>query len=236
MVLSTLLDLVLPTECGGCGAPCGLNGVCPACAATLGQAANRTRPVPEPDGLPECLTGGEYAGPVRELILAYKERGRRGLAAPLGDALAVVVLSGLGRPQPVVLVPVPATAAAARARNGDHMWRLARRVVRRLRGHGVPVRLAAPLRARPKADSTHLDRAARARAARAAFALRPRRVPALRATAQSGAAVVLLDDVLTTGSTLAAVARRLGEAGIPVAFAATLAATRLRRQGPSGPI
>jgi predicted amidophosphoribosyltransferase len=220
---------VLPTECAGCGEPCRLNGICPACAATLGRAAYPTRPVPEPDGLPLCLTGDEYGGVVRELILAYKEKGRRGLAAPLGDALAVVVRHGLDRPRPLVLVPVPATAAAARVRNGDHMWRLARRVSRRLREGGWPVRLAAPLRARPKADSTHLDRAARAREARAAFARRARRVPAVRSMARAGAAVVLLDDVLTTGSTLAAVATRLGEAGIPVAFAATLAATRLRR-------
>jgi predicted amidophosphoribosyltransferase len=53
--------------------------------------------------------------------------------------------------------------------------------------------------------------------------------------ARAGAAVVLLDDVLTTGSTLAAVAGRLREAGVPVTFAATVAATRLRRQGPFGP-
>jgi predicted amidophosphoribosyltransferase len=235
MVLSTLLDLVLPTECAGCGEPCGLSGVCSACLATLRQTAYPTRPVPEPDGLPMCLTGAEYGGVVRELIVAYKERGRRGLAAPLGDALAVVVRYGLERPRPLVLAPVPTTAAAARARNGDHMWRLARRVARRLRLYGCPVRLAAPVRARPKADSTHLDRMARARAARAAFAVRARRVPAVRAVAQAGAAVVLLDDVLTTGATLAAVATRLGEAGIPVAFAATLAATRLRRRGPLGP-
>jgi predicted amidophosphoribosyltransferase len=40
--------------------------------------------------------------------------------------------------------------------------------------------------------------------------------------------VVLLDDVLTTGATLAAVAERLLAGGVPVAFAATVAATRLR--------
>src|SRR5262245_55924582 len=117
MVLSTLLDLVLPTECAGCGEPCGLNGICPPSAATLGEDAYPTRPVPEPVGLPACLTGAEYGGIVRELIVAYKEKGRRGLAAPLGDALAVVVRYGLARPRPVLLVPVPTTAAAARARN-----------------------------------------------------------------------------------------------------------------------
>jgi predicted amidophosphoribosyltransferase len=40
--------------------------------------------------------------------------------------------------------------------------------------------------------------------------------------------VVALDDVLTTGATLAAVAHQLARVGTPVAFAATVAATRLR--------
>jgi len=56
-------------------------------------------------------------------------------------------------------------------------------------------------------------------------------VRALGAASEGGAAVILLDDVLTTGATLAAVAARLAERGVPVAFAATIAATRLRAGG-----
>jgi predicted amidophosphoribosyltransferase len=233
--LTALIDLFLPMDCAGCGRLDTRSGVCVSCVDALSETPAPTRPAPAPRGLPPCVAGGDYAGPLRELILAYKERGRRGLAAPLGDTLATVVAAGLpsARSIAVVLVPVPATAAAARARWGDHMLRLARRAGERLRAMGHPAAITSALRARPRADSAHLDRHQRALTATGAFRVRQRRVQSLRAAAAAGASVVLVDDVLTTGSTLAAVAGRLAEIGIDVSFAATLAATRLRR--PLGP-
>jgi predicted amidophosphoribosyltransferase len=189
------------------------------------------RPTPAPPGLPPCFAAAEYAGPVRDLILAYKERGRRTLAGPLGDAHARVVLAAwpvrLAAPDAIALVPVPCTPAAIRARHGDHMLGLARRAARTLSGQGCPAIVATPLRALPKHDSAHLDRYERAAAARHAFALLPGVAEPLRTVADR-AAVVLLDDILTTGSTMAAVAGRLLDGGVPAAFGVTLAATRLR--------
>jgi predicted amidophosphoribosyltransferase len=221
-VLSGLVDLVLPSECAGCGS--AFKEVCDACADGLAGPPASTRPTPAPPGLPRCLALGAYEDPLRALILAYKERGRRRLAAPLGDALATVIRTGAPPGRPLVLVPVPATAAARRARHGDHMLRLAHRAARRLRRDGWAVAVACPLRALPKQDSAHLDRHARARAAVGAFTAR-RGDTRIRA----GEVVVVLDDVVTTGATLAAATTRLTECGVAVAFAATLAATRLRR-------
>jgi predicted amidophosphoribosyltransferase len=173
---------------------------------------------------------GPYAGELREALLSYKERGRHGLARPLGLLLAEVVAESAGDPRPVLLIPVPATARAVRARHGDHLRRLARHAAVRLRRAGWPVAVAGPIRALPRPDSADLDSAGRAAAAASAFRLRSGRMPALRRAA-AGRAVVVLDDIVTTGVTLAAVSRLLTGAGVPVHAAAVLAATARRHIG-----
>ncbi|GAA4569866.1 ComF family protein [Micromonospora coerulea] len=169
---------------------------------------------------------GPYAGALREGLLAYKERGRHGLARPLGALLAEVVAVAVGPARPVALVPVPDTAPAARARYGDHLDRLAGHAAARLRGAGWPVRVLRPLRALPRPDSVELDSAGRAAAAGSAFRLR--RVGAPPRVA-GDTAVVVLDDIVTTGVTLAAVSRILHAAGMTPNAAAVLAATQKRR-------
>jgi Predicted amidophosphoribosyltransferases len=232
-----LADLVLPAECAGCrGTRLPLRrGLCADCAAEL--VALRpvgVRPTPAPPGLPDCLALGDYDGVVRETLLSYKERGRHGLARPLGRLLAEVVAAAVGTPRPVLLVPVPATARASRARYGDHVRRLARHAAARLRRAGWPAAVAQPLRALPRPDSATLDSAGRAAAAATAFRTRPARLPALRRVA-AGRTVVVVDDIVTTGATLAAVTRVLAGAGVAVHAAAVLAATvRRGRSGPPG--
>ncbi|MGW9192955.1 ComF family protein [Micromonospora chersina] len=220
---SDLTDLVLPAGCAGCAerAPGLRQGFCPRCVGELESLRPApTRPDPAPPGLPPCVALGPYGGALREGLLAYKERGRHGLARPLGALLAEVVAAAVGPRRAVTLVAVPDTARAARARYGDHLDRLARHAADRLRAAGWPVRVLRPLRALPRPDSVALDSAGRAAAAEAAFRLR-------RAGGADGV-VVLLDDIVTTGATLAAVSRVLRDAGMTPNAAAVLAATQKR--------
>lgn len=223
---SDLTDLVLPAGCAGCGerVPGLRQGFCPRCVGELDSLRpGPTSPDPRPPDLPPCVALGPYAGALRAGLLAYKERGRHGLARPLGALLAEVVAAAVGEPGPVTLVPVPDTARAARARYGDHLDRLARHAAVRLRAAGWPVRVRRPLRALPRPDSVALDSAGRAAAADGAFRLRhPGR-------AGADGPIVLLDDIVTTGATLAAVSRVLHAAGMMPNVAAVLAATQKRR-------
>jgi predicted amidophosphoribosyltransferase len=92
------------------------------------------------------------------------------------------------------------------------------------RGHDVRVRRALRLRRRV-ADQAGLDATARAANLRQALGVPDRRVPDVE-----GRAVVVVDDVVTTGATLAEAIRALREAGAVVLGASTVAATQ-RRQG-----
>ncbi len=209
-LLPDLLDLVLPRDCAGCAAPG--RTVCGPCRAGLIGAPFTHLPTPAPAGLPPVVAAAVYGGTVRTLLLAHKERGRTTLVGPLGALLAEAVAAhGPG----VVLVPVPSSPAVVRARGHDHARRLAVAAGRRARLPVAPVLLGA----RAVADQSDLD--AQGRADNLAGALVARRT-------RWGSPVVIVDDVITTGATLAEAARALRAAGAEVRGAAVVAATVLR--------
>ncbi|WP_432979679.1 ComF family protein [Dactylosporangium sp. CA-233914] len=222
-----LVDLVLPATCAGCDV-LAARALCQRCQEALARARPQwTRPDPEPEGLPPTFALAAYAGALSRAIVQYKEENRHELTGALGGLLARVVDRAVGGGA-VVLVPVPATAAAVRKRHGDHMLRLTRAAAR----HVTDAVVARPLKALPRAgDSAELSAARRAIAAREAFAVRPDRAAALRRhLGRAGAAVVLVDDIVTTGATLAAATHRLAEAGVRVDRAVVLAATQRHRE------
>jgi predicted amidophosphoribosyltransferase len=212
---AALVDLILPRGCIACGRPGG--SLCARC-----EPAGLVRV--DAAGLP-VVAAGHYTGGVRTALLAYKEHGRRDLAASIGSLLARAVA---GAPRGV-LVPVPSTARAARARGGDHVLRLARvaaRVASNQPAPGVSA-VATPLRlVRRVRDSAGLGVYERAsnldRAMTAEDPARDYRV------------AVIIDDILTTGATVREAARALEAAGWYVAGAAVVAATARRAMARAG--
>ena len=191
--------------------------LCPDCAGLLGSPM-RVYP-------PCCAAGppvyalGAYRGRLRTTLLAYKERGRRDLAGPLGSALAAALLQLPVRGSGVWLVPVPSRRVAAGRRGGQHVTLLAERAAASLAGAGVAAAVAPALRVGPGVrDSVGL--AAAARQANLAGRVLPRRA----GLPPAGTAVVLIDDVVTTGTTAAACAAALLRTGVEVPAIVVLAA------------
>lgn len=240
-LFAELLELVLPQACAGCGAAPGL--LCGACARSLDRPARPARPVPAPAGLPPPWAVAAYEGAVRSMIVAHKEEGRTGLARPLGEALALSALAALGGSPaggagwevpstileppaasgPPWLVPVPSARAATRRRGHDPTRAMTAIAVAALRRRGVPARGPSVLaHTRRVADQAGLTAAERAgNLLEALTVTRPREI--------AGRTVVLVDDVITTGATLAEAARALRAAGAVVTGAAVVAATPRRR-------
>jgi len=221
-------DLLLGGSCAGCGRRGRV--LCADCTACLPGTGQRSTPDPEPAGLPPTFAAGEYADPLRRLILAHKERQVFALAGPLGGVLAAVLASALdtvAAPElPLVVVPVPSRPRATRQRGHDPVLRMVRVAARTLTRPGRPAIALRLLRyAEPVADQAGLDATERAANLAGRLAVHPRGHRRLAAY-ERPVLVLLCDDVLTTGATLAESHRALRAAGIPVAAAATLAATR----------
>lgn len=213
-----IAGLVLPGSCGGCGRP--RTALCPPCAVELtGGAPRRVRPAPEPPGLPVVFAAAAYEGAARAVLLAHKERGALPLAGPLGVALAGAVTAAAGgRGGPgagaLLLVPVPSSRRSVRARGHDPTRRIALAAAGRLRRTGRAARVLPVLRQRREvADQAGLG--ARGRRANLAGALEVAAsgVRPLGEAVRAGARVVLVDDLMTTGASLAEAARALAAAG-----------------------
>ncbi len=205
--ITLVLDLALPPSCAGCGREGAV--LCAACRSSL--EAGLDRPPGVPIGLPFDLPApllqlewcAPFEGPVRGAIHALKYGGERRSAAVLGSAIASRWRrAGAGGD---VLVPVPVHADRARERGYDQAVLIARAAASWL---GLPCAEALERR-RATVAQFHLDRAARAGNVAGAFGLRPGVPP----STLRGRWPVLVDDIVTTGSTLAACAAVLRSAG-----------------------
>jgi predicted amidophosphoribosyltransferase len=235
-LLVELGRLVLPVGCAGCGAYDEV--LCASCLALLAALPSRCEDaagrLDRMDGRPllPVWTLAPYTGPMRELVVAWKDRGRTDVGGRLEAAvergarsLAPAIRAGLttvaaGEPA-VLVVPAPSTAAARRRRGEDLVGRLARAAARGCADTGLRA-VAAPVLVRRGRGRDQVGLGARARGRNLAGHVAVRRGAE---TALRDATVLLLDDVLTTGATLAACEQALTRAGAVVIGALTVAAT-----------
>ena len=206
---SSLLDVLAPERCAGCDEPLPASGpafgstapalrsgasFCSACELLL-------EPIAGPSGAGVQVAAAaafRYGGPLASAIQRLKYAGRTELARPLAALLADRAIAYAGQVERVV--PVPLHASRLRARGFNQSALLARPVARAL---GVPFDPHWLVRMRATRDQAGLGRDERGFNLRGAFMARGRR-------AQH---VLLIDDVRTTGATLAEAAEALLRAG-----------------------
>ena len=211
-----MLDLVLPLECGGCGAPS--IRWCDACANELAVGPDAPRVVlPRIDPQVPVFALGRYAGARRNAIVAMKDRGRADLISPLAHAMAIGVhrlLTWGLLDVPLTIVPAPTRSSAARRRGGDPVTRMAAVAVANHAGIVVVPALRMKALAR---DSAGLGTTERERNIAGRVVTTKQRRP-------TTGEVLLVDDIVTTGATASESVRVLHAAGAQVAAVLAVAA------------
>ena len=221
---SAALDLLYPPRCVGCDRAGAF--LCAACAGSLKDAAPPRcsrcwRPNPNTDPCFDCQAAPPaydglrsafvYQGTARALVHALKYRQATVLAQPVASLMAEAARRhGL---EVDVLIPVPLSGLRGRIRGYNQAEVLARAVGRELDLPVWPRALARRRHTSPQARAP--DAEARRRNVAGAFACRERDV--------AGRRVLLLDDVTTTGATLADCARALKEADAGTVWGLTFA-------------
>lgn len=161
------------------------------------------------------VCGADYAFPWHRLVRDFKFNGHIELAAPLSDLLLRALAAQEALPE--LIVPVPLSRQRLSERGYNQAWLIAQRLARRQRlAHRADV-LHRCIDTREQAG---LDRAQRQGNLRDAFAV----LPGAKASIQ-GRSVAVVDDVMTTGATLAECARVLLAAGAASVVAWVVART-----------
>lgn len=254
-------SLILPTECVVCELPD--SSLCAGCAATLRRATVRPfRAEQGAEALPEAVCGlgaagpdadgfsplpvvaaGSYAKALSAALLAFKNHGHtdigRWLQAALAGALHEARWTLCAEAAEVLLVPVPARGASTRRRGYDPLSLLLGGLDRRAElPAGTSVAAAVRIGWRPRTAWT-LTSGGRTQKALGRQGRRQNLVGSMEAAPlmrliSPGRACLIVDDVLTTGATIAETARVLRNAGAVVSGAVVIAATPAPRGKENG--
>lgn len=213
-----LLDLVLPSSCPGCGCP---GELCPDCQDLLRLVPQR---VSTHAGIQAPVFAcGPYSGAHRRIIIQAKERGNRYARQVMGATVAASVnylsVRGIIMPPqvtPIVLIPAPTRKRAAVSRGGDPITEACRYATQKLpQTHLAPVVFTAV----DAADSVELGASQRRK--NLSGNIRPHSAALHRDWGKYAGRVsaVLIDDVITTGSTMAETKLVLASFGVEISAA-----------------
>jgi ComF family protein len=198
--MNQILDLFLPTPCVLCSKPG--NPFCSKCRSGFELDCAQVAKLGI-SGFSFCT----YESDSALIVNAIKEMGQTSLIGPIASLMARLWPEALSSP---ILVPIPSSPANYRRRGYQHTHKLASALEKRLPGSRVVPLLRS---SRDRADQSALNPQERIANLNGAFSAD------LRGFQGTDAPIVLIDDVITTGASIAAGVRALKEVGLgPISF------------------
>ncbi len=217
LAFEAFLAILAPPRCAACDARVRfLAAFCPPCGATAERLSA------EPDRSPSgSIAALAYGGAVARAIVRMKYESRPDLARPLADLLWRALEPRAPSLRDSIVVPVPLHPHRLAERGFNQSALIGGRVAGRLGAQFGPMALA---RTRGTLQQATLEREARVANVAGAFVVRDRDLV-------RDSAVLLVDDVQTTGATLDACAAVLLDAGASAVTRAVVAAAKARLPG-----
>ena len=237
---SSLFSILFPSDCRICHAPLTHIATLPVCEPCLAQIVPLDGPLcqicgeklfhanAETEDKPLCgicrrvgahfnraVAFGAYEGALRDLVHLFKYNGVRPAGKVLGGLLNQTVAT-MAVPDSLIVVPVPLWSGKHTARGFNQAEAIARSFMNFRGSSSIQLDTSILVRTRETASQTGLTRHQRRANVRGAFAVvKPEKV--------KGQSILVVDDVMTTGTTAGECARVLRRAGAKEVFVATVA-------------
>ena len=217
----SLLDLLAPHSCRGCGRTgealchrCKNNIIlnhfnfCPNC-----KTKNPTGKCPKCKSLPPTFVASYRTELVGSLIHDFKYHSTRALAQPLAQILHYILPS---TDDPTVIIPLPTINRHIRERGLDHTYLIAKKLA-----HLRHYKIQRILIRNQNTVQVGSDRKTRLTQAKSAYIINP------KIKIDPSTTYILFDDVWTTGASIKAATKKLRQAGAKKIIIALLAVSRL---------
>jgi len=237
---SSLFSILFPSDCRICRAPLINIATLPVCEPCLAQIVPLDGPlcqicgeklfhtIAETEDRPMCpicrrvgahfnraAAYGAYEDALRDLIHLFKYNGVRPAGKALGGLLNQTV-TAMALPDSMIVIPVPLWSGRRTARGFNQAEAIARTFMHFQSSSSIQLDTSILVRTRETASQTGLTRHQRRANVRGAFAVvKPQKV--------KGRSILVVDDVMTTGTTVGECARVLRRAGAKEVFVATVA-------------
>jgi ComF family protein len=237
---SSLFSILFPSDCRICHAALTNIASLPVCEPCLAKIVPLEGPLcqicgeklfhlnAEAEDVPLCpickrvgahfrraAAYGAYEGTLRDLIHLFKYKGIRPAGKVLGGLLNQTV-AAMGLPDSVIVIPVPLWSGKRTARGFNQAEAIARTFMDFQTSSSIQLNTSILVRTRETASQTGLTRHQRRANVRGAFAV-------VKAERVKGRSILIVDDVMTTGTTAGECARVLRRAGAKEVFVATIA-------------
>ena len=213
-IFSSILDLVFPDSCLNCGKTGSI--LCNRCLKQIKPIPGQSIHLKQPIEKVLCYTS--YSGIMRKIITKFKFENKKRIAETIANLMSEMIINRIPEFAKMSLLAVPLHASREKERSFNQALLLARNISKNL---NIPCIENVLIRNRATNFMHKLNKKERMQNIKNAFTVVDKQ-------AVSGKDIIIIDDIMTTGATLTAIAAELKKSGCNKVYGATAAMATLK--------